>query len=187
MLTKQYEEFVVAGKEFWNQEQDEKIKIAIREREKAVEMKNRLLRILDDRNTFLEKLAESCKKAIEAKNEKFQEELNNIRKERLNNRRLDRIRERKIKYQREKEEAKRKAEEERQRKEREEKERIAREEKERKEAEEKERQAKLDGIERKKREKELKEFCASKRMKWLHVVELSPMVGRVLRTFGSVS
>ncbi len=91
LLTKQYEEFVVADKEFWDQVQDEKIKIAIREREKAVEMKNRLLRTLDDRKTFLEKLAESCKKAIEAKNEKFQEELNNIRKERLNNRRLDRI------------------------------------------------------------------------------------------------
>ncbi|XP_028403278.1 eukaryotic translation initiation factor 3 subunit A-like [Dendronephthya gigantea] len=155
LLVKQYEEFVVADKEFWDEEQENTIKNAIREREKAMEMKNRLLRILDDRDAFLEKLAESRKKAHEAKNEKFEEELNNIRKERLNNRRLDRIRERKVKYQREKEEAKRKAEEERLRKEREEKERIAREENERKEAEERERKAKLDEIERKKREKEM--------------------------------
>ena len=41
------------------------IKTAIREREKAMEMKNRLLRILDDRDAFLEKLAESRKKAFE--------------------------------------------------------------------------------------------------------------------------
>ena len=50
-------------------------------------------------------------------------------------------------------------------------------EKRRKEAEEKERQAKLDEIERKKREKELKEFFSSKRIKWLHMVELSPWWG----------
>ncbi len=36
LLTKQYEEFVVADKEFWDQEQDEKIKTAIREREKEL-------------------------------------------------------------------------------------------------------------------------------------------------------
>ncbi len=36
LLMKQYEEFVVADKEFWDQEQDEKIKTAIREREKEL-------------------------------------------------------------------------------------------------------------------------------------------------------
>ena len=41
------------------------IKTAIREREKAMEMKNRLLRILDDRDVFLEQLADSRKKAFE--------------------------------------------------------------------------------------------------------------------------
>ena len=41
------------------------IKTAISEREKAVEMKDRLLRILGDRDVFLEKLAESRKRAFE--------------------------------------------------------------------------------------------------------------------------
>lgn len=41
------------------------IKAAIRDREKAMEMKSRLLRIVGDRDIFLEKLAETRKKAFE--------------------------------------------------------------------------------------------------------------------------
>lgn len=71
LLVKEYEEFVVADKEFWEQQQDSEAKAAIEERETALKTKDRLLRIIDDRDLFLEKLVEGRNQAYEVKDMKL--------------------------------------------------------------------------------------------------------------------
>nr|A7SK48.2 RecName: Full=Eukaryotic translation initiation factor 3 subunit A; Short=eIF3a; AltName: Full=Eukaryotic translation initiation factor 3 subunit 10 [Nematostella vectensis] len=154
LLNKQYEEHLVADREFWENQEEERVRKAIEEHEKLVETSARLQRMIPDKDAFINTLRESRTEEYQAKFQAFQAKLEQVRKERLEVRRKRRIKDRKERKKIEMEEAKKREQEEKERK-KEEKERIEREEREAKEREYAERIAKQNEIDRKRREKEL--------------------------------
>ncbi|XP_074614008.1 eukaryotic translation initiation factor 3 subunit A-like [Acropora palmata] len=154
LLTKQYEDQLVSDKQFWDEQEEERINKAVAEHQTLVETSGRLQRMLPDKYSFIENLTKTRKAAHEEKMTEFQKHVDEVRKARLEARRKERMAERKVQRRIEKEEQERKEKEEREKRERKEAEEAARKEKEDKEREYREKMAKLDEIERKKRERE---------------------------------
>uniref|UniRef100_UPI003590290B eukaryotic translation initiation factor 3 subunit A isoform X2 n=1 Tax=Myxine glutinosa TaxID=7769 RepID=UPI003590290B len=159
LLKKSYEEQREKDVEFWEQQEEERIATVKEEREKALEVKMRLVRMLDDKETFLKTLKESRCNVYKAKLKEFEEHLEEERKKLLAVRKEKRKEERCIRSQKDKEEQEQKIHEEQLKKEHEEKES---EERERLEQEEKAYQEKLQKLKeqemkQKQREQEIEE------------------------------
>uniref|UniRef100_A0A8C9EKV4 Eukaryotic translation initiation factor 3 subunit A n=1 Tax=Pavo cristatus TaxID=9049 RepID=A0A8C9EKV4_PAVCR len=150
-----YEEQRVRDMELWEQQEEERITTLQLEREKALEHKNRLSRMLEDRDLFEARLKALRRTVYEDKLKQFQERLAEERRNRLEERKKQRKEERRITYYREKEEEEQRLREEQLLKEREEKERIEREKREQEQREYQERVKKLEELEKKKRQREM--------------------------------
>uniref|UniRef100_A0A2K5RI80 Eukaryotic translation initiation factor 3 subunit A n=1 Tax=Cebus imitator TaxID=2715852 RepID=A0A2K5RI80_CEBIM len=125
------------------------------EREKALEHKNRMSRMLEDRDLFVMRLKAARQSVYEEKLKQFEERLAEERHNRLEERKRQRKEERRITYYREKEEEEQRRAEEQMLKEREERERAERVKREEELREYQERVKKLEEVERKKRQREL--------------------------------
>ncbi|KAF2975051.1 hypothetical protein EK904_004106 [Melospiza melodia maxima] len=99
-----YEEQRVHDMELWEQQEEERITTLQLEREKALEHKSRLSRMLEDRDLFEARLKASRRTVYEDKLKQFQERLAEERRNRLEERKKQRKEERRITYYREKEE-----------------------------------------------------------------------------------
>uniref|UniRef100_A0A8C8VMH4 Eukaryotic translation initiation factor 3 subunit A n=1 Tax=Pelusios castaneus TaxID=367368 RepID=A0A8C8VMH4_9SAUR len=150
-----YEEQRIRDMDLWEQQEEERITTMQLEREKALEHKNRMSRMMEDKELFVAKLMAARQSVYEEKLKQFQERLAEERHNRLEERKKQRKEERRIAYYREKEEEEERLREEKMLKEREEKERIEREKREEEQREYQERVRKLEEVERKKRQREL--------------------------------
>ncbi|XP_007429198.1 eukaryotic translation initiation factor 3 subunit A [Python bivittatus] len=150
-----YEEQRIRDMDLWEQQEEERITTMQQEREKALEHKNRLSRMIEDSELFITRLKAARRSVYEEKLKQFQERLAEERCNRLEERKRQRKEERRITYYREKEEEEQRLQEEKMLKEQEEKERIEREKREQEMREYQERVKKLEEVERKKRQREL--------------------------------
>ncbi|XP_060695142.1 eukaryotic translation initiation factor 3 subunit A-like [Hemiscyllium ocellatum] len=139
----------------WELQEEERITSMKVEREKALEHKNRMSRMMEDQDQFLTKLMASRRTVYEEKLKNFQDRLNEERKMRLEERKKQRKEERRRLYYIQKEEEAQRLEEEKLKKEREEKERCEREKREAEEREYQEKLRKLEETERKRRQREM--------------------------------
>ncbi|XP_040292854.1 eukaryotic translation initiation factor 3 subunit A isoform X3 [Bufo bufo] len=155
LIKKAYEEQRIMDMELWEQQEAERINTLMLEREKAVEHKNRMSRMLEDRDSFVSKLKSARLSVYEEKLKQFQDRLSEERKARLEERKRQRKEERRISYYTSKEEEEQRIQEEQIKKEREERERIENEKREAEQKEYQERVRKLEEQERKKRQREL--------------------------------
>nr|XP_033799146.1 eukaryotic translation initiation factor 3 subunit A isoform X2 [Geotrypetes seraphini] len=150
-----YEEQRVNDMELWEQQEEERITTMKLEREKALEHKNRMSRMLEDKDFFVERLKASRQSVYEEKLQQFEERLAEARKMRLEERKRQRRDDRRIAYYREKEEEEQRLLEEKLMKEREERDRVENEKREVEQREYQERIKKLEEQERKKRQREM--------------------------------
>ncbi|XP_048464676.1 eukaryotic translation initiation factor 3 subunit A [Rhincodon typus] len=155
LLKKAFEEQRIKDMELWELQEEERITSMKVEREKALEHKNRMSRMMDDQDLFLTKLMASRRTVYEEKLKNFQDRLNAERKMRLEERKKQRKEERRRIYYIQKEEEAQRLEEEKLKKEREEKERCEREKREAEEREYQEKLRKLEETERKRRQREM--------------------------------
>nr|XP_014345835.1 PREDICTED: eukaryotic translation initiation factor 3 subunit A [Latimeria chalumnae] len=155
LIKKAYEEQRVNDMEVWEQQEEERIMNMKLEREKALEHKRRMFRMLEDRDSFETKLKAARRSIYEEKLKQFQEKLAEERKKRLEERKKQRKEDRRIAFYKAKEEEEQRVQEEQLKNEREERERIEREKREAEEQEYQERLRKLEEQERKKRQREL--------------------------------
>nr|XP_028585940.1 eukaryotic translation initiation factor 3 subunit A isoform X6 [Podarcis muralis] len=155
LIKSAYEEQRVRDMELWEQQEEERISTMQLEREKALEHKNRMSRMLEDSDFFVTRLKEARRSVYEEKLKQFQERLAEERHKRLEERKRQRKEERRIAYYQEKEEEEQRLQEEKMLKEQEEKERVEREKREEEMREYQERVKKLEEVERKKRQREL--------------------------------
>ncbi|XP_038613557.1 eukaryotic translation initiation factor 3 subunit A [Tachyglossus aculeatus] len=155
LIKSAYEEQRVKDMDLWEQQEEERITTMQLEREKALEHKSRMSRMLEDRDLFEERLKAARQSVYEEKLKQFEERLAEERRNRLEERKKQRKEERRITYYREKEEEEQRLAEEQMIKEREERERAEREKREEEQREYQERVKKLEEVERKKRQREL--------------------------------
>uniref|UniRef100_UPI00398EE453 eukaryotic translation initiation factor 3 subunit A n=1 Tax=Pristiophorus japonicus TaxID=55135 RepID=UPI00398EE453 len=155
LLKKAFEEQRIQDMELWELQEEDRITNMKVEREKALEHKNRMSRMMEDREMFLTKLMASRRTVYEEKLKNFQDKLSEERNMRLEERKKQRKEERRKTYYIEKEEEAQRLEEEKIIKEREEKERSEREKREAEEREYQEKLRKLEEIEKKRRQREL--------------------------------
>ncbi|XP_078079365.1 eukaryotic translation initiation factor 3 subunit A [Mustelus asterias] len=155
LLKNAFEEQRIKDMELWELQEEERITNMKVERERALEHKNRMSRMMEDQDMFLTKLMASRRTVYEEKLKNFQEKLNEERKMRLEERKKQRKEERRRIYYIEKEEEAQRLEEEKLKKEREEKERCEREKREAEEREYQEKLRKLEETERKRRQREM--------------------------------
>ncbi|XP_030058488.1 eukaryotic translation initiation factor 3 subunit A isoform X2 [Microcaecilia unicolor] len=155
LIKKAYEEQRVNDMELWEQQEEERITTMKLEREKALEHKNRMSRMLEDKDLFVERLKASRQSVYEEKLQQFEERLAEARKMRLEERKRQRRDDRRIAYYRAKEEEEQRLLEETLKKEREERDRVENEKRESEEREYQERIKKLEEQERKKRQREM--------------------------------
>uniref|UniRef100_A0A8C4T3I9 Eukaryotic translation initiation factor 3 subunit A n=1 Tax=Erpetoichthys calabaricus TaxID=27687 RepID=A0A8C4T3I9_ERPCA len=104
LIKKAYEEQRVKDMELWELQEEERINIMKVEREKALEHKERLSRMLEDKDYFLSKIKAARRSVYEEKLKQFQERLIEERKRRLEERKKQRKEDRRNAYYREKEE-----------------------------------------------------------------------------------
>ncbi|XP_074089649.1 eukaryotic translation initiation factor 3 subunit A [Macrotis lagotis] len=155
LIKSAYEEQRVKDMDLWEQQEEERITTMQLEREKALEHKNRMSRMLEDRDLFVERLKAARQSVYEEKLKQFEERLAEERRNRLEERKKQRKEERRVTYYREKEEEEQRLAEEQMLKEREERERAEREKREEEQREYQEHVKKLEEVERKKRQREM--------------------------------
>ncbi|XP_019498457.1 PREDICTED: eukaryotic translation initiation factor 3 subunit A [Hipposideros armiger] len=155
LIKSAYEEQRVKDMDLWEQQEEERITTMQLEREKALEHKNRMSRMLEDRDSFVTRLKAARQSVYEEKLKQFEERLAEERHNRIEERKRQRKEERRITYYREKEEEEQRRAEEEMLKEREERERAERAKREEEQREYQERVKKLEEVERKKRQREL--------------------------------
>uniref|UniRef100_H2Q2N4 Eukaryotic translation initiation factor 3 subunit A n=1 Tax=Pan troglodytes TaxID=9598 RepID=H2Q2N4_PANTR len=155
LIKSAYEEQRIKDMDLWEQQEEERITTMQLEREKALEHKNRMSRMLEDRDLFVMRLKAARQSVYEEKLKQFEERLAEERHNRLEERKRQRKEERRITYYREKEEEEQRRAEEQMLKEREERERAERAKREEELREYQERVKKLEEVERKKRQREL--------------------------------
>uniref|UniRef100_A0ABM5G1Q7 Eukaryotic translation initiation factor 3 subunit A n=1 Tax=Pogona vitticeps TaxID=103695 RepID=A0ABM5G1Q7_9SAUR len=155
LIKSAYEEQRIRDMDLWEQQEEERITNMQMEREKALEHKKRLSRMVEDRHTFITKLKTARRSVYEEKLKQFEERLAEEKHNRLEERKRQRKEERRIAYYQEKEEEEQRLREEKLLKEQEEKERAEREKREQEMREYQERVRKLEEVERKKRQREL--------------------------------
>uniref|UniRef100_A0A674JUP0 Eukaryotic translation initiation factor 3 subunit A n=1 Tax=Terrapene triunguis TaxID=2587831 RepID=A0A674JUP0_9SAUR len=149
-----YEEQRIRDMDLWEQQEEERITTMQLEREKALEHKNRMSRMLEDKDLFVSRLKAARQSIYQEKLKQFEERLAEERHNRLEERKRQRKEERRVSYYREKEEEEQRLQEEKMLKELEEKERVEREKREQEQREYQERVRKLEEVERKKRQRE---------------------------------
>ncbi|KAE8589521.1 hypothetical protein XENTR_v10017599 [Xenopus tropicalis] len=155
LLKKAYEEQRINDMELWELQEEERISTLLLEREKAVEHKNRMSRMVEDKDSFVSKLKASRQSLYEAKLKQFQERLAEEKAARLEERKRERKEERRVNYYRDKEEEEERLREEQLKQEREEQEKVENEKREAEQRDYQERLKKLEEQERKKRQREL--------------------------------
>ncbi|XP_041921954.1 eukaryotic translation initiation factor 3 subunit A [Alosa sapidissima] len=151
LIKKAYEEQRVKDMELWELQEDERISNMKIEREKALEHKQRMSRMLEDKENFVSKITAARSFIYEEKLKQFQQRLVEERKKRLEERKRQRKEDRRNAYYRQKEEEAQRIHEEQLKKEREERERLEQEQREEEEREYQERLRKLEEQERKQR------------------------------------
>ncbi|XP_036431006.1 eukaryotic translation initiation factor 3 subunit A isoform X2 [Colossoma macropomum] len=151
LIKKAYEEQRVKDMELWELQEEERISNMKVEREKALEHKKRLSRMVEDKENFVSKITAARSFIYEEKLKQFQERLVEERKKRLEERKKQRKEERRNAFYRQKEEEAQRIREEQLKKEREERERLEQELREEEEREYQERLRKLEEQERKQR------------------------------------
>uniref|UniRef100_A0A4W6D0A9 Eukaryotic translation initiation factor 3 subunit A n=1 Tax=Lates calcarifer TaxID=8187 RepID=A0A4W6D0A9_LATCA len=151
LIKKAYEEQRIKDMELWELQEEERISNMKVEREKALEHKKRMSRMMEDKENFLSKITAARSFIYEEKLKAFQERLVEERKKRLEDRKRQRKEDRRNAYYRQKEEEAQRIHEEQLKKEREERERLEQEQREEEEREYQERLRKLEEQERKQR------------------------------------
>ncbi|KAI5611660.1 eukaryotic translation initiation factor 3 subunit A isoform X1 [Silurus asotus] len=151
LIKKAYEEQRLKDMELWELQEEERISNMKVEREKALEHKMRMSRMIEDKENFVSKITAARSFIYEEKLKQFQERLVEERKKRLEERRKQRKEERRNNFYRQKEEEAQRIEEEQLKKEREERERQEQEQREEEEREYQERLRKLEEQEKKQR------------------------------------
>nr|XP_055026255.1 eukaryotic translation initiation factor 3 subunit A [Misgurnus anguillicaudatus] len=151
LIKKAYEEQRIKDMELWELQEEERICNMKMEREKALEHKQRMSRMMEDKENFLSKIKAARSFIYEEKLKQFQERLVEERKKRLEERKKQRKEDRRKAYYNQKEEEAQRIHEEQLKKEREERERLEQEQREEEEREYQERLRKLEEQERKQR------------------------------------
>ncbi|XP_072533485.1 eukaryotic translation initiation factor 3 subunit A isoform X2 [Salminus brasiliensis] len=151
LIKKAYEEQRIKDMELWELQEEERISNMQVEREKALEHKTRMSRMMEDKENFVSKITAARSFIYEEKLKQFQERLVEERKKRLEERKKQRKEERRNAFYRQKEEEEQRIHEEQLKKEREERERLEQEQREEEEREYQERLRKLEEQERKQR------------------------------------
>ncbi|KAJ8248160.1 hypothetical protein GJAV_G00238970 [Gymnothorax javanicus] len=157
LIKKAYEEQRVKDMELWELQEEERISNMKVEREKALEHKQRMSRMMEDKENFVSKITAARSFIYEEKLKQFQERLVEERKKRLEERKRQRKEDRRNAYYRQKEEEAQRIHEEQLKKvsrcvsQREERERLEQEQREEEEREYQERLRKLEEQERKQR------------------------------------
>ncbi|XP_041125171.1 eukaryotic translation initiation factor 3 subunit A-like isoform X2 [Polyodon spathula] len=155
LIKKAYEEQRVQDMEMWELQEEERIRNMQVEREKALEHKQRLSRMMEDKDNFVSKITAARQSVYEEKLKQFQERFIEERKQRLEDRKKQRKEDRRNMYYRDKEEEEQRLHEEQLKREREERERIELEQREEEEREYQEKLRKLEEQERKQRARQL--------------------------------
>ncbi|KAL7383710.1 hypothetical protein ABVT39_016336 [Epinephelus coioides] len=151
LIKKAYEEQRIKDMELWELQEEDRISNMKVEREKALEHKKRMSRMMEDKENFLSKITAARSFIYEEKLKAFQERLVEERKKRMEERKKQRKEDRRNAYYRQKEEEAQRIHEEQLKKEREERERLEQEQREEEEREYQERLRKLEEQERKQR------------------------------------
>lgn len=144
LLKKMLEDEKERDKDFWQSQEEERVKKLVEEHQVSLEHSRRLKRMQSDRIEFLNQLKSSRRSEIEKKLNDFNARLEVERKKRLAERKEQRRRERRDTYYRKKAEEEQQRRDEELKKAREEQERLEREQREREEQEYFERKAQLD-------------------------------------------
>ncbi|MGH0115889.1 UNVERIFIED_CONTAM: hypothetical protein FKN15_054245 [Acipenser sinensis] len=155
LIKKAYEEQRVQDMELWELQEEERISNMQVEREKALEHKQRLSRMMKDKDNFVSKITAARQSVYEEKLKQFQERFVEERKQRLEDRKKQRKEDRRNMYYRDKEEEEQRLHEEQLKREREERERVELEQREEEEREYQEKLRKLEEQERKQRARQL--------------------------------
>uniref|UniRef100_W5KCV9 Eukaryotic translation initiation factor 3 subunit A n=1 Tax=Astyanax mexicanus TaxID=7994 RepID=W5KCV9_ASTMX len=151
LIKKAYEEQRIKDMELWELQEEERISNMQVEREKALEHKKRMSRMMEDKENFVSKITAARSFIYEEKLKQFEERLVEERKKRLEDRKKQRKEERRNAFYSQKEEEEQRIREEQLKKEREERERLEQEQREEEEREYQERLRKLEEQERKQR------------------------------------
>uniref|UniRef100_A0A8C6UVZ6 Eukaryotic translation initiation factor 3 subunit A n=1 Tax=Neogobius melanostomus TaxID=47308 RepID=A0A8C6UVZ6_9GOBI len=151
LIKKAYEEQRVKDMELWELQEEERISNMKVEREKALEHKKRMSRMIEDKESFLSKITAARSCIYEDKLKTFEVRLVEERKKRLEERKRKRKEDRRNEFYRMKEEEAQRIHEEQLKKEREDAERLEQEQREEEEREYQERLRKLEEQERKQR------------------------------------
>merc|ERR1711972_510731 len=147
MLEKQYEEFKEEARQVWEEQEKERIEAEKSQRENDVKNRDRMQRMIADKDVYLDGLLKERKNIFEKKLEEFNAMLSDERKQRLEKRKEDRIEERRRKWMQEKRDEEQRRRDEIAKREREEREAREAEERQRRAEEEEKRRADLEKIE----------------------------------------
>merc|ERR1712029_798545 len=93
MLEKQYEEFKEEARQVWEEQEKERIEAEKSQRENDVKNRDRMQRMIADKDVYLDGLLKERKNIFEKKLEEFNAMLSDERKQRLEKRKEDRIEE----------------------------------------------------------------------------------------------
>ncbi|XP_054456482.1 eukaryotic translation initiation factor 3 subunit A [Anoplopoma fimbria] len=151
LIKQAYEEQRIKDMELWELQEEDRISNMKVEREKALEHKKRMSRMMEDKESFLSKITAARSFIYEEKLNTFEERMVEERKTRLEERKKQRKEDRRNSFYRNKEEEAQRIHEEQLKKEREERDRVEQEQREEEEREYQERLAKLEEQERKQR------------------------------------
>ncbi|KAM6998138.1 eukaryotic translation initiation factor 3 subunit A isoform 2-T2 [Tautogolabrus adspersus] len=151
LIKQAYEEQRIKDMELWELQEEERISNMKVEREKALEHKKRMSRMMEDKENFLSKITAARSFIYEEKLKSFEERLVEERKKRLEDKKKQRKEDRRNAFYRQKEEEAQRIHEEQLKKEREERELLEQEQREEEEREYQERLRKLEEQERKQR------------------------------------
>ncbi|XP_072293442.1 eukaryotic translation initiation factor 3 subunit A isoform X2 [Eucyclogobius newberryi] len=151
LIKKAYEEQRVKDMELWELQEEERISNMEVEREKALEHKKRMSRMIEDKESFLSTITAARSCIYEEKLKTFEVRLVEERKKRVEERKKKRKEDRRIDFHRMKEEEAQRIHEEQLKQEREDAERVEQEQREEEEREYQERLRKLEEQERKQR------------------------------------
>ena len=154
LLKLQFEELKEEAKVVWEDQEKDRIEEEKKQRASDIENRDRMVRMRDDKDKYLESLLKERKNVFEKKITEFNVLVDEERKIRLERRKDERQEERRRKWMREREEEEQRRRDELALKEREEREAREALEKQREKEEYEKKKAELEEIERKKREKE---------------------------------
>ncbi|XP_015928347.1 eukaryotic translation initiation factor 3 subunit A [Parasteatoda tepidariorum] len=96
LLLAEYDEHKAKDKDFWEQHEKERITTIIEERALAVQYRDRLMRLKDDRDKFLDRLKKARASVYQEKLAEFEKVLTEERKKRLEERKQKRKEERRL-------------------------------------------------------------------------------------------